>query len=108
MSHRVTTQSEIKDRALATQAAKAAGITFVEEGDRLRFTSGTLMHATLDLRTGLISGDTDHGHTDAKLGVLRQHYSEAKYNLECTRQGIMVESRTVTREGHIRLECSMG
>jgi hypothetical protein len=109
MSHRVTTQSEIKDKALALAAAKSAGVSVVEEGEHtLRFTSGPLSRATLDLRTGTINGDTDYGHTNERFGVLKQHYSEAKYKLECARQGIMVESRSVDEHGNIVLYCAMG
>ena len=108
MSHRVTTSTEIKDKSLAMQAAKAAGLSFVEEGNGLRFTSGTLNRAVLDLRTVTLSGDTDHGHTTEKLSLLKLHYSEAKYKLECARQGIMVESRVVNKDGEVELICSMG
>lgn len=108
MSHRVTTSTEIKDKALAIQAAKAAGVSFSEEGDTLRFTGGDLKNAVLNLKTGQITGDTDYGHTAEKLGLLKMHYSEAKYNLECARQGIMVESRTVNQNGEVELICAMG
>lgn len=109
MSHRVTTETEIKDKALATQACKAAGVSYVEQGnDMLRFTSGKLNNATLDLRTGRISGDTDYGHTNEGLGALMQHYGEAKYRMECLKQGIAIESRLVDREGNIVLQCAMG
>ncbi len=108
MSHRVTTETEIKDKALLTQAAKSANITFTEHGDTIRFTSGALANATLDLRTGRITGDSDYGHTSSGLGVLRQAYGEAKYKMECARQGIQIESRSVDREGNVVLMCSMG
>jgi len=108
MSHRVTTQTEIKDKALAAQAAKAAGLTFVEEGDTLRFTSGSMKNAVLNLRTGQIMGDTDYGHSAEKLGAFKMWYSEAKYNLECARQGIMVETRSMNENGEIELICALG
>jgi hypothetical protein len=109
MSHRVTTETEIKDKALLTVAAKTAGITFTEQGtDQIRFTGGKLSNATLDLRTGRITGDTDYGHTESGLGVLRQAYGEAKYKDECRRQGITIENRQVDRDGNIVLMCSMG
>jgi len=108
MSHRVTTATEIKDKALAMQAAKAAGVSFVEDVNGLRFTSGTMKNAVLDLKTGQITGDTDYGHTSEKLGLLRMHYSEAKYKLECARQGIMVESRQVNRDGEIEMIIAVG
>jgi hypothetical protein len=108
MSHRVTTDTEIKDRVLLTQAAKSAGVTFTEHGSTIRFTSGPLASATLDLSTGRITGDSDYGHTSSGLGVLKQHYGEAKYKAECSRQGIQIESRSLDREGNIVLMCSMG
>lgn len=108
MSHRVTTQTEMKDKALALQAAKLAGVNVADEGNYLRFTSGPLARASLDLRTGLISGDTDYGHTVEKLDALKMHYSEAKYKLECARQGIMIESRTVNKDGEVTLICATG
>lgn len=95
MSHRVTTDTEIKDKALALQACKTAGVSYTEQGDVIRFTSGGLRNASLDLRTGRISGDTDYGHTKDTLGALRQAYSEAKYRYEGQKQGVVFESRTV-------------
>jgi hypothetical protein len=109
MSHRVTTETEIKDKVLLTQACKSANITFTEMGhEQIRFTSGALSNATLDLKTGRITGDSDYGHTSSGLSALKQAYGEAKYKGECARQGISIESRTVDREGNIILMCSMG
>jgi hypothetical protein len=108
MSHRVTTKTEIKDKALAVQACKQMGVTYVERGDTLDFTSGALRGASLNLKTGDVTGDTDFGHTHDKLGALRQAYGEAKYRYECNRQGIMIESRTVNKAGEIELICAVG
>jgi hypothetical protein len=109
MSHRVTTETEIKDKALLTQACKTAGVTFAEMGqESIRFTSGPLSNAVLDLRSGRITGDSDYGHTTSGLSILKQHYGEAKYKNECARQGIQIESRNVDHEGNIILMCSMG
>ncbi len=108
MSHRVTTQTEIKDRGLAIQALKQAGLSYREVGDQLAITSGRMANSTIDLRTGTITGDTDHGHTRETLGMLRQYYGEAKYRAECAKQGISIESRTVNKAGDIVLMCSMG
>lgn len=108
MSHRVTTETEIKDKVLLAQACKTAGVTFAESGETIRFTSGPMSNAVLDLWSGRITGDSDYGHTSSGLGVLRQAYGEAKYKNECARQGIQIESRTVDHEGNIVLMCSMG
>jgi hypothetical protein len=108
MSHRVTTQTEIKDKGLAIQALKHAGLSYREVGDQISITSGRMANSTIDLRTGTISGDTDHGHTRETLGMLRQYYGEAKYRAECAKQGISIESRAVNKEGHIVLTCAQG
>jgi len=109
MSHRVTTETEIKDKALLAQACKTANVSFSEMGNEtIRFTSGPLSNAVLDLKSGRITGDTDYGHTKSGLDTLKQHYGEAKYKNECSRQGIQIESRSVDHEGNIVLMCSMG
>jgi hypothetical protein len=109
MSHRVTTETEMKDARLLAQAAKTAGVTFTESsGGLIHFTGGLLGGAILNLKTGQVSGDSDYGHTTEVLGGLRQAYGEAKYKAECIRQGIQIESRTVDREGNIVLMCAMG
>jgi hypothetical protein len=107
MGHRGTTETEIRDKTLLAEACKIAGVTFTRSGERVRFTSGQLQNATLELRTGRIEGDTDDGHTPSSLGTLRQAYAEAKYNSECLRQGITIESRTIDREGNVVLMCRM-
>jgi len=105
MSRRVTTKTEIKDKALAEQALKLANMHYRDEGDALYITSGALANARINLTTGEISGDTDYRHSQESLGAIRQFYGEAKYRQECLRQGITIESRTVNREGDIELVC---
>ncbi len=106
MSHRVTTTTEMKDREHVRAACKQNNVSYTEQGDTFLFTSGPLKNASLDLRTGAISGDTDFGHTKAAFGCLKQAYGEAKYKFECQRQGIQIESRTV-ENGNIVLLCAM-
>jgi hypothetical protein len=108
MSHRVTTETEIKDKALLTAACKTAGINFTGDGDVIRFTSGPLANATLDLKSGRITGDTDYGHSKEALGVLKQGYSEATYRAACMREGVQIESRNVEKNGDIVLMISVG
>lgn len=107
MSHRVTVQTEIKDKALAISALKAGNISYREQGDMLHLTSGGFDGATINLRTGDISGDTDYGHQAGKLGLLRQNYSEAKYRAEAIKQGISITSKSVNKDGDIVLMCRM-
>jgi hypothetical protein len=108
MSRRVTTETEIRDRALALQAIKTAGLSYSESGSRIQFTSGALKNAILDLITGVISGDSDYGHSAEKLSELKMFYGEAKYRLECVRNGIMVESRSINKGGEIEMICAYG
>jgi len=108
MSRRVTTKTEIKDRDLAIQALKNAGMNYTESGKTIRITSGRMANATIDLTTGEVTGDSDYGHSSGVLGGLRQGYAEAKYRAECVKQGITISSRTVERNGDIVLLCRMG
>ena len=106
MSHRVTTQTEIKDKDLAKSALKQAGYDFREQGESLYITSGDLSGATIDLRTGLVSGDSDYrGHSRETMGALRQFYAEAKYKKELATQGGYVENRSVDEKGRVVLMC---
>lgn len=95
MSHRVTTETNMTEKDVVLKVAKAQGITATESGNSIRFSGGKLNNAMLDTKTGRISGDTDYGHTESALGVLRQAYSEELYRRECLKQGIQIESRTV-------------
>lgn len=107
MSHRVTTQTEIKDKEIAINALQLAKMSYEDSGDNLRITSGDLRNAVIDLNTGLISGDTDYRHNPEKLGALRQFYGEAKYRAECLKTGISITGRELDKEGNIVLMCRM-
>jgi len=108
MSRRIETRTEITDKDLAIDALKAAGISHQVQGNMIHLGSGTYSNATLDLKTGTISGDSDYGHTSAKLGLLRQHYSEAKVKAEYLKNGTIIDSREVNEEGDIVLMWHMG
>jgi hypothetical protein len=108
MSHRVTVQTDMKDRSIALNALKAAGIDYRESGNSITLLSGQYNNATLNLATGQITGDTDWGHDSSKLGLLRQHYGEAKYRAEAVKQGIEITSRSVNKDGDVVLMCRMG
>lgn len=107
MSHRVTTQTEIKDKALAIQALKHANMAFQEYNNTLTVSSGPMAGASIDLSTGQVTGDTDRGHknNDDSLGLLKRYYAEAKIRQECAIQGITIEDRIVEKDGRIRLVC---
>jgi hypothetical protein len=102
MSHRVTVETEIKDKELAIQALKKAGVSYSEGGNTLTITSGPMRHCSIDLTSGRITGDTDQGHTREVLGLLRQNYAEAKWRLEAHREGIEVQ-QTLQENGNIIL-----
>lgn len=107
MSHRVTTRTEMKDKKLAEKALKSAGMDYNVQGDTILITSGPMRHSSIDLKSGVVTGDTDV-HNENILGMLKQEYGEAKYVQECASQGITVESRSVNKEGEIILMCAMG
>lgn len=112
MSHRVTTETSMKDSEIVKKVCSNQGISFREDGSSIFFTSGKLKNATLDTKSGRITGDTDYGHTESALGMLRQGYSEELYRRECLKQGIQVESRSlVSYQGHnnvVKLVIAMG
>jgi len=106
MSHRVTTKTDITNKDLAIQALKIAGLSYQESGaDTLVITGGALRNATINLRNGEISGDTDW-HSRDTLGALRQHYSEAQIRQRCLMEGHSVEERQVLQDGRVKLICS--
>lgn len=106
MSHRVTTQTNITDKDLAIQALKTAGWDFSERGESLYVSSGPMARSSINLKTGVVEGDTDwHNRGDDSLGALKRFYAEAKAVEECRIQGVTIESREVTKEGEIVLTC---
>ncbi len=97
MSRRITTQTEMKDREHVEAACKLKGITYAVSGNTIRFDSGSLRGATLNLTTGEIIGDSDW-HKRNDLGALHQAYAEAAYTSQLLKTGGYVESRTVEKE----------
>jgi len=109
MSRRIKTKTEITNKDLAVQALKQAGIGFEVRGnDSILMTSGELANATIQLKTGTISGDSDFGHTSSKFGLLRQYYSEAQVRYEYQKNGTQIDERTTDKEGNIILQWHMG
>lgn len=109
MSKRITTKTDIKDKGFAVAALKNAGLAYEEMGSTmLRITSGDLANATIDLTTGIISGDTDfRGHSKETLGSLRKWYSEVKFRHEASREGVQIKKREIMKDGSIKLHCRM-
>jgi hypothetical protein len=104
MSVRVTQKTEIKDKELAIQALKLAGVTYNISGNTLSLHGGSLNGCRIDLSTGDISGDSDYGHTAEKIGIVRQYYSEAKVRHDLAIQGHTVESKEIVK-GDVILHC---
>ena len=101
------------EKDVVLKVAKSQGIACSESGSNVHFQSGKLKNAMLDTRSGRITGDTDFGHTESALGMLRQAYSEELYRRECLKQGIQIESRTVLSQHNgvkdvIKLIVAMG
>jgi len=103
MSHRVTTNTEIKDADLAQDALKRAGYSFDIRGNSILITSGDMNGATIDLRSGVISGDSDMGHRSDRFGALRQFYSEAKVTKETQKAAGYIEQRSTDQQGNVIL-----
>lgn len=103
MSRRVTNQSNMTEKDLVVQAATLANIQHTVVGDTVRFQSGELRNASLNLRTGVVSGDTDYGHSENSLGLLRAYYQEAQVRREFAKQGTVIDSREVEENGNIVL-----
>lgn len=103
MSRRIENQTEITDKDLALRAIQLAGMECKVHGELIRITSGSMSGASVNLKTGLIFGDEDFGHTEESLGMLRQYYSEALFKRDCARQGTVVDQRQVDANGDIVL-----
>lgn len=108
MSRRITNQLNITDRELAAEALKLADCKFEQHGEHTLFiASGMFRHATVDLKTGTITGDSDYGHSEESFGLLRQYYAEAQIRLECLKNGTTIEEKQTDSEGNIILLAHM-
>lgn len=103
MSRRIENQTNITDKDLACRALQLAGMDYQVQGDTIHIKSGSMASARLNLKTGMVSGDSDFGHTEDSLGVLRQYYSEALFKRECARQGTVIDQRQVDANGDVVL-----
>jgi hypothetical protein len=107
MSHRVTVQTEIKNKALAVAAMKKLGWTHVDEGSRLKVTGGpaftTYVSTYVDLQTGAVEGDTMRSH---ELNRIKQAYSleTAIHNIK--RRGDLINKQENRAGGVVRLYCT--
>lgn len=100
MSHRVTTQTQIKDKTLALEAFAQAGVKFKPAGANAFDIESGRSKGKIDLSSGVITGDTDRW-ADTDFDVLRQAYAEGAYVSELRRQGATIQSRTTDQEGNI-------
>lgn len=98
MSHRVTTQTEVRDRTLAEAALRQMGCNFTAEGNGIRINSGPLSRTFVDLGTGVIEGDTDDRHTTSSLRSLSAFYAEAKIRSDVMLRGGSINDRHETRD----------
>src|SRR5512142_484544 len=104
MSHRVTYKTQITNATSAQAALRQLGWKFSLSGDTLNIQSGPLNRASVNLKTGLISGDTDW-HKDENCNAFRQAYTEAEFKRHAVNMGITIESREVETNGNIVLMC---
>lgn len=105
MSHRVTVQSDMTDKSIAIAALTSANLSFTEQDNILYVQQGGgRQNFTINLKTGAIVGDSDY-HKEAELGLLRQHYSLAKFMKEALDQGHQVQSQFTDEQGNFVLLC---
>lgn len=107
MSHRVSIQTQITNGVFAKAACEAAGFSYSYSNDTIRLTSGPAARATINLKTGEISGDSDfHKKSHDSLGVLKRHYAEQVARHNVSLNGHIVVGRTVDQTtGEITLQC---
>ena len=108
MSHRVTVQSDMKDRDLVVATLKAQKIEFREKGQNIDLVSGGYEGASINLTNGTItSGDVDHyRNTDSgKLGLLRQAYAETKFRAVAFKEGHIIGERIEEKNGDVTVFC---
>jgi hypothetical protein len=103
MSRVIENRTEIKDKELAFEALRQAGINYNVDGETIFLTSGPLKNSYIDLKTGHVRGDSDYGHTKEMFGLLHQHYTVAKIRQEYLRAGATIESVTTDEEGTVIL-----
>lgn len=114
MSQRVMTETSIDNIELLREAAKAIDVPIKESGDRVDFGgrwSGPAQYqgaygSGIDVKTGQLFYDVEFFKAE-QFDPLKQAYAEAKYKLECMRQGVQIESREVDAQGQVVLMCSL-
>ena len=101
MSHRITIDTKITDREVAHKALQAKGWAFNDRGDEITVTSGPMAGATINIKTGVVAGDSDwHRQSDSEgLGALNQAYSEELVRRDCTQKGGYLESEQTQENG---------
>jgi hypothetical protein len=102
MSHRITVNTEIKDRKLASKALAKKGWCFLEEGDAYRITTGPMSGSVINFSTGVVAGDTDL-HSRDLLGALNQAYGEEEMLRRVESECGTIEERIVLGDGTVRL-----
>jgi hypothetical protein len=119
MSKRTEVKTTMTDKRFVIEAFKREGLQYEEMSDTvLRITSGTLEHATLDLTTGILTGDSDYGHRPSSIGKLNRHYSEALARFRAMRNGAQIQSckeekvqvnvhGRMVEQTQVRLHCRM-
>ncbi len=106
MSHRVDFKSDITDADLLKKTLVRLRIPeYRVVGKVFSFTGGPYGGATIDLSTGLISGDSDWIHD--KLKLIHQVYSEEQVLEKIRLQGASIENRSVNEEGSVIILCRL-
>jgi hypothetical protein len=93
------------EKSIAIAALTSAKLSFTEQDDVLYVNKGGgRQNFSINLKTGSITGDSDYHKAD-ELGLLRQHYSLAKFLKEAQDQGHQVQNQFTDEQGNIVLLC---
>jgi hypothetical protein len=114
MSQRVTTETEMKDVSVLREAAKAIDVPLTENGDRVAFggkwagptVAGVQYGSGIDVKSGELYYDREFFKPET-FNPLKQAYASAKYQIECMRQGVQIESKETDANGNVILMCSL-
>lgn len=101
MSKRITIKTQFTDKAALQRACNDNDWAFKIQGDRADIDGGPLRGATINLKTGDVTGDTDF-HSEATANAFGMAYSEALWMNRISETGYL-EGREVLEDGTVRL-----
>ena len=103
MSHKVTIKTEFTNKKALECALQANDWAYeIRQNTRVDISTGPGAGGWVDLTSGKFHGDSDL-HSISRLAPLTQAYAEALWTNRFAEENGYLESRTVMRDGTIRL-----